>query len=96
MRTNPLFEIFEIYILSLSIILKLFLIFGQSEPNDSYKEDSYKKKSVFWSCQLNKRVKINKYETHEINEKLRSKLEDKTSSHQRIGVISAISLEYPG
>ena len=43
MRTNPLFEIFEIYILSLSIILKLFLIFGQSEPNDSYKKDSYKK-----------------------------------------------------
>ena len=26
------------------MILKSFLIFEQSEPNDSYKEDSYKKK----------------------------------------------------
>ena len=33
------------------MILKLFLIFWQSEPNDSYKEDSYKKKSVMkYSC----------------------------------------------
>ena len=30
------------------MILKLFLIFGQSEPNDSYKKDSYKKETVYW------------------------------------------------
>ena len=29
------------------MILKLFLIFGQSEPNDSYKKDSYKIETVY-------------------------------------------------
>ena len=29
------------------MILKLFLIVGQSEPNDSYKKYSYKKETVY-------------------------------------------------
>ena len=32
---------------SLSVILKIFLTFERFEPGDSYKLDSYKKKSVY-------------------------------------------------
>ena len=34
--------------LSLSMILRIFLIFGDFEPSDSYKEDSYKKETVYF------------------------------------------------
>ena len=45
---------FELTDLSLRMILRIFIIFCESEPRDSYKNNSYKKKCVVYSRDFKK------------------------------------------